>query len=97
MRKTDFSVLCFLFLLFDNLFLSAPNDLCQDPFLSLKYLQAYRLLSKINRRHISGLHDPALSHERESTLTEGVHELVASLRPTGSVGDGRPVVGGLLV
>lgn len=86
-----------LFLLFDNLFLSVPNYLCQDPFLYLNYLQDYRFWPKINRSCISGLTCHLPGQKRESTLTEGVHELVAPLWPAGSVDKGRPAVVGLLV
>lgn len=73
-------VLLLLFDIFTVLFLSAPNYLCQDPFSCLKYLQVYRFFSQRKRRCTSGLTcRPSLSQKRESTLTERVHELVASL------------------
>lgn len=91
-------MLLLLFDIFTVLFLSAPNYLCQDPFSCLKYLQVYRFFSQRKRRCTSGLTcRPSLSQKRESTLTERVHELVASLWPAGSIGNGRPVVVRLLV
>lgn len=96
-EKNRFLSFVFLFLQFDHLFFSVPNYLCQDPFLSLKYPQVYRFLPKIKRSYISGLTGHPPGQKRESTLTEGVHELVASLWPADSVGHGWPAVVGLLV
>lgn len=98
-ERTDFLVLYFPFFhcLITYSFL-LQIFLCWDPFLCLKYLLVYRFWHEIDRSHISGLTcHPSLSQKRESTLTECVHELVASLRPAGSVGHGRPAVVGLLV
>ena len=102
-KRTDFLVLCFPntpapFIFFNCLVTSFCSKFWQDAFLCLKYLLVYRLGCKIYRSCFSSpTCHPSLSQKRESTLTEGVHELVASLWPAGSVGNGRPAVVGLLV